>query len=340
VGWRSDARYDADLVTTSDGPRGDTEPVAIPENLRSDRTRTALGIIVITVVIAAAGVAIYSKRRSFADALHSVGIWPMLASLLVGMLSVSLTFPPWLVVLRSLGVEMPWGAGARVFFTSQLGKYLPGSVWPALIQMEAGRARGASRRTMLAANLITLVLSCAACLMLACVLLPLSGAHRLAGYWWLLAGLPFLVASLHPRAVPWLLDRAFGLIRRPPLALRLHVRDTVRASAWALVSIVVLGLHVAILALAIGGGGFSTVLLCIGGMGLAVAAGVLFVPAPAGAGVRDVVLTLVLTSRLDSGQALAVVVASRVILIVVDLVLAGFAALMRRKSYADVGGSG
>jgi len=333
----SDARYDATLVTTSDGPRDDAEPAIPPENLRSNRTRARLGIVVFVVVVAAAGLAIYSKRHSFADALHSIGIWPMLASLLVGLVSVSLTFPPWLVVLRGLGVDMPWGVGARVFFTSQLGKYLPGSVWPVLIQMAAGRARGASRRTMLAANLITIVLSCTACLTLACVLLPLSGARALAGYWWLLAGLPFLVASLHPRAVPWLLDRAFGLIGRPPLAQRLHVRDTVRASGWALVSFVVLGLHVAILALAIDGGGFSMVLLCIGGMGLAVAAGVLFVPAPAGAGVRDVVLTLVLTSRLDSGQALAVVVASRVILIVADVMLAGLAALARGTAYADTG---
>ncbi|MDT4910769.1 MAG: glycosyltransferase 2 family protein, partial [Pseudonocardiales bacterium] len=100
---------------------------------------------------------------------------------------------------------------------------------------------------------------------------------------------------------------------------------------WALVSFVVLGLHVAILALAIGGGGFSTVLLCVGGMGLAVAAGVLFVPAPAGAGVRDVLLTLVLAARLDSGQALAVVVASRVILIAADVLLAGLAALTGRR---------
>jgi uncharacterized membrane protein YbhN (UPF0104 family) len=331
----SDARYDASLVTNSDGPRDDTEVVTAAENLRTDRTRATLGIAVIVVVVAAAGLAIYSKRHSFADALHSVGIGPMLASLIFGVLSVSLTFPLWLVVLRGLGVDLPWAAGARVFFTSQLGKYLPGSVWPVLIQMEAGRARGASRRTMLAANLITIALCCTACLSLACVLLPLSGARALAGYWWLLVGLPFLVASLHPRAVPWLLDRAFALIGRPPLGQRLHVRDTVRASAWALVSFVTLGLHVAVLALAIGGGGLSMVLLCVGGMGLAVAAGVLFIPAPAGAGVRDVVLTLVLTSKLDSGQALAVVVASRVILIVADLLLAGLAALMPRTSYAD-----
>jgi glycosyltransferase 2 family protein len=128
------------------------------------------------------------------------------------------------------------------------------------------------------------------------------------------------------------LDLAFALFRREPLGQRLHVRGTARASAWSLASFAAQGLHVAILALAIGGGGFSTVLLCTGGMALAVSAGVLFILAPAGAGVRDLLLALVLGAVLTSGESLAVVVASRVILIVADLALAAAAASTRRPA--------
>lgn len=287
------------------------------------------------VVFVAAGLAIYHQRNAFADALDRVGVWPIVWSFLVGSIGIGLTYPVWREVLRGLDVDMPWGLGGQVFFTSQLGKYLPGSVWPVLIQMEAGRARGASRRTMLAANLITIVLSCAVGLVLACVLLPFSDSHALKRYWWLLLALPLLIALLHPRAVPKVLDLAFSLLRRPPLDQRLRVRDSLRASAWSLASFVVLGLHVAILGVAIGGGA-STVLLSIGGMALAVCAGVLFIPAPAGAGVRDVVLALVLSATLTTGQALAVVVASRAILIVVDLALAGLAAAARRHARSPV----
>jgi hypothetical protein len=290
---------------------------------------------VFVVVFVAAGLAIYHQRNSFADALDRVGVWPIVWSFLVGLIGIGLTYPVWREVLRGLDVDMPWGLGAQVFFTSQLGKYLPGSVWPVLIQMEAGRARGASRRTMLAANLIAIVLSCAIGLGLACVLLPFSDSHALKRYWWLLLALPLLIALLHPRAVPKVLDFAFSLLRRPPLDQRLRVRDSLRASAWSLASFVVVGLHVAILGVAIGGGA-STVLLSIGGMALAVCAGVLFIPAPAGAGVRDVVLTLVLSATLTTGQALAVVVASRAILIVVDLALAGLAAAARRHARSPV----
>jgi glycosyltransferase 2 family protein len=328
----SGSRYDAYLVTDADGRSGahDTEPAPdAPDAPRPDRRRAVLGGIVFLLVFAAAGFAIYHQRHSFADALDRVGVWPMVWSFVVGVISIGLTYPVWRGVLLGLDVDMPWGIGAQVFFTSQLGKYLPGSVWPVLIQMEAGRARGAPRRTMLAANLITIVLSCAVGLTLAAVLLPFSDSHALSRYWWLLLALPFLIALLHPRAVPLVLDRAFALLRRAPLGQRLRVRDSLRASAWSLASFVALGLHVGILAAAIGGGS-STVLLSIGGMSLAVCAGVLFLPAPAGAGVRDVVLTLVLTATLSAGQALAVVVASRALLIAADLGLAAAAAGVRR----------
>ena len=78
-------------------------------------------------------------------------------------------------------------------------------------------------------------------------------------------------------------------------------------------------------------GGLSDYLLSIGAMALAVPLGVLFVPAPAGAGIRDVVLVLVLTEVLPSGKALAVVVASRIILIACDLLLAGAVVAVRPR---------
>lgn len=286
----------------------------------------------VLVVLAGAAIAIYRERHEFLDSLQRMGAWTILGSVVFGLLGVGTTFPIWREVLAGLGVPMPWGAGARVFFTSQLGKYLPGSVWPVVIQMEAGRARGASRRTMLVANLATILISCCVGLVLACVLLPLHNGHALAQYWWALVALPLLLAVLHPRAMPAVLDWLCGLLRRPPLGERLTVRSEVRASGWSLLSWAALGVHLDILSAGVGHSGLSTLILCTGGMALAFSLGVLFIPAPAGAGIRDVVLTLTLTASLTSGQALAVVVASRVILIACDLTLASLAALARRRT--------
>jgi glycosyltransferase 2 family protein len=307
---------------------------------RAERLRAVGGIVVIVAVVTAAGVVIYGDRHSFVATLQREGDWAVLASFACGLIGVAATFPVWREVLGGLGVRMPWGAGARVFFTSQLGKYLPGSVWPVVLQMEAGRARGANRRTMLAANLITIVMSVCVGLIVACLLLPLYDPGALTRYWWTLIALPFLLALLHPRALPAILDRFFGLLHRPPLGEQLDVRSGLRASGWSLVSWIGLGGQVVFLCLGLGRGGWSVLLLCTGGMALAVSLGVLFIPAPAGAGVRDVVLALVLGTILTSGQALAVVVASRVILVACDVSLAAVVAIARHRPGAAFSGAG
>lgn len=293
--------------------------------------RTAVALCFVALVVAAAAFAVYRERDAFADALRRIGAWPMAASLLIATVAVGLTFPTWRAVLAGLGVPLPWAFGARLYYTSQLGKYLPGAVWPVVAQMEAGRSRGASRRTMLSGNLLTIVLSCCIGLLVACVALPAWSPHALTHYWWVMLALPLLVTLLHPRALPTLLDKAFALLRRAPLNEQLPLRYTTRAAGWAVASWIGLGLHLYVLSAALGHGGVSAFALCTGGMALAVSAGVLFIPAPAGAGLREVVLVLVLGSIMTPGEALAVVVASRALLIAADLLLAAAAAAARSR---------
>ena len=200
-----------------------------PLQAQPERWRALAGAAVIVAVVAAAGLAIYRDRHSFAATLQREGDWSVAASFLCGLIGVAATFPIWREVLRGLGVKMPWVGGARVFFTSQLGKYLPGSVWPVVLQMEAGRARGANRRTMIAANLITIVMSVCVGLIVACLVLPLYDPGALHRYWWALIALPFLLALLHPRALPAVLDRVFSVFHRPPLGEHLDVRSGLRA---------------------------------------------------------------------------------------------------------------
>jgi hypothetical protein len=301
---------------------------------RVSRRRASAGFAVALVVVAAAGYAIYRQRETFVSTLKDVGIATALESYALGLCGMGATFLLWRAVLGGLDVRIPFRTGARVFFTSQLGKYVPGSVWPVLMQMEAGRSNGAGRRTMLGGNIIATVLNCAVGLMVACLLLPLYDLHVLDQYWWVMVGLPVLLLLLHPRALPALMDRAFALLHRPRLNQQLDLRSEGVASVWSLASWVALGGQLGLLALAVSHTGVSTLLLCTGGMALAVPLGVLFLPAPAGAGVRDVILVLVLRVVVDPAQALALVVASRVILIFCDVTLAAVAALVGRMGSA------
>jgi uncharacterized membrane protein YbhN (UPF0104 family) len=292
-----------------------------------NRKRAVIAALFLTAVLAGTAVAVFEERRTFTAAISRMGPLPVATSLAFGLLAVGSGLPVWHEVLGGLGAPIPWPDSARVLFVSQLGKYLPGSVWPLLMQMEAGRARGFSRRTMIAANLITIALSCCVGIAIACLLLPFYDSAALAKYWWALLALPFFLALLHPRALPGLLDRIFAIFGRPPLGERLDPRAELRACGWSLGGWFAYGAQLSVLAWAVGASGASTFLLCTGAAALAIPAGVLFLPAPAGAGVREVVLALVLSTALNSGEALAVVLASRAILIFCDLGCAAIAVL-------------
>jgi len=298
-----------------------------------------LGRIAPYVFIALAGAAaVYAVGRNRAELAVVLGqLQPLavVASLLFGMLGTGASFLLWRQLLIGLGVDPPRSGSFRVFFVGQLGKYLPGSVWPVVAQMEFGKKTGIGRRTMLAANALTLALGLAVGLIVGAALLPLTSTSALRTFGWFFLFLPLLLALLHPRTIPGLLDWLFTRIGRPPLGQRLTWSAMWRAAAWALLSWVMLGLHLYALTSGLGVTGPRVLAATIGGFALAASAGILFVPAPAGAGIRDVVLIATLGVSMTGAQALGVGLASRVLLIVVDLLMTALAVLGSRLWRSD-----
>lgn len=304
---------------------------------RTSRTRELLGVGLLALVLVAVAVVVSRNWQAFVDSIHKVGVGGFALSLAAALVGVLGTYLQWRSVLIGLDVRFGVLEGARVFFVSQLGKYLPGSVWPVVMQMQAGRSRGANRKTMLAANVITVLISVIVGVVIAGLFLPLSSPAALHRFWWALASLPLLLVLAHPRSLPFLLDRLLKAVGRAPLGVQMTPAATITAVGWSTLSWVALGTHLAVLAAAIGTPSLGLLTLCIGGMGLAVSAGVLFLPAPAGAGMREIVLGFVLVAALTSGQVVAVVIASRVIILLADLLMAGLVSLRSpRRSPAVV----
>ena len=93
--------------------------------------------------------------------------------------------------------------------------------------------------------------------------------------------------------------------------------------AWAFVSWVFFGLQIWLLATRLGAPEGKTALLAIGGFAFAWSVGFLVVFAPAGAGVREVLLVAALGPVLGTGAATAVALVSRVLMTAGDLLTAG-----------------
>jgi glycosyltransferase 2 family protein len=236
------------------------------------------------------------------------------------------------VLLGALGSPLPARVAAQILFVGQLGKYLPGSVWPVLAQMELGTAHQVPRRRSASASVLTMLLSLVTGILVGLVMLPFSKSAT--HYRWVFLVAPVILAGLYPKVLNRILDWLLRLARRPALEQPLTGRAVATALAWGVTGWVFYGLQVWLLAKRLGLSGWSGVLLAIGGFAFAWCAGFLVVFAPAGAGIRELVLIGLLGPVIGVAGATAVALVSRVLMTAGDLLSAGVAAWFARRPAA------
>jgi hypothetical protein len=279
----------------------------------------------LALTLAAGGYAVARQWTRVRAGFEDLGPLPLAGALLPALGSVTAMMLAWRGLLASLGSPLGLRAAARMFFTSQLGKYLPGSVWPVVAQMQLGRAHRIPRARSAAAAALAMLVSLVTALLLAAATLPAAGGAKAAGYRWAFAVVPILVAGLHPRVANPVLRAVFRLTRRPEIEPL-----TAATIGWtalrSLVGWLLAGLHIWILAVALGAPPLRAFLLAAGGYAFAWSVGFVIVFAPAGAGVRELILVAALQPVLDPGKATVVALASRLVTIVADLVAAAVTA--------------
>jgi uncharacterized membrane protein YbhN (UPF0104 family) len=134
-----------------------------------------------------------------------------------------------------------------------------------------------------------------------------------------------------------LLALGMRLARRPPLPAPLSARGILRAAGWALVSWLAYGAHVWVLAGQFGAGGLPLVAWATGAFAAAWCAGFLLVVVPAGAGVREAALVVLLGGVLTRPQATVVAVVSRLLFVLGDLAWAATAVVVQGHPRARTG---
>jgi glycosyltransferase 2 family protein len=242
----------------------------------------------------------------------------------------------WRALLIDLGQQVPVIGAVRVFFVGQLGKYLPGSVWPVVAQMELGKAHGLSKRPVGTVALIVMVLNVATGLLAAVVLLPFTSPHALRQYGWAIAFLPVGLALLHPRILNPVIAKAFKLARREPLEQPLTLRGIAVATGWTMLMWASYGAQIWALADGLHATGAKSLpLLATGAFALAWTAGFVAIIFPAGAGIREGVLIFAMSTVLHRTELVALAAVSRLLMTGGDLVWGAVGGLTRPRRNTD-----
>lgn len=274
----------------------------------------------LALALGLAAVALVRDREAVADAIGRMGAGSIAASAASGVVYVVLTMLAWRAVLLDLGSSLPLGAAARLFFVSQLGKYVPGGIWNILAAAELGAEHRIPRRRSLTAMMVTILVSIVTGMAIATLAVALAPPDVTEQFGWAVLLFPAAAVLLVPTVLNKVLTRLLRLARRPPLEHPITARGTLSAVGWSLLAWCVAGLHVWILGVAVGlEPTLAAFALVCGGYALAWIVGFLVVVVPAGIGAREAVLLAALLGQLDRGGVLTVVLMSRVLLTAVDV---------------------
>jgi uncharacterized membrane protein YbhN (UPF0104 family) len=275
--------------------------------------RWALAALAVALLV----VALVRQGPAVVKALRNLDAWSVTAVAAAVLVALVMNMLSWHALLAGMGSRLPIPAAARLYFLAQLGKYLPGSVWPLLAQIELGREHRMPAARSAAAAGLNLVLNLTTGILLGLVGLALSGSGGLEGYRWVLL--------LHPAVLNRCTAIALRLLRRPVVQTRVTAPALLQAIAWSAAMWIALGLSTAALAHGVGAQGGRLLLLSTGAYAVAWVIGFVVVFAPAGAGPRELVLVVLLAPVLPQPAALAVALVSRALGIMGDLFVAAVA---------------
>jgi hypothetical protein len=283
------------------------------------------------LLLVALGVfAVVDDWSEFRTGLDRLGVMASFEALVCILIGLWLNFEVWRGLMAAAGSKLPFAAGCRIYFIGQLGKYMPGSVWPVLTQMEIGRAYKVPRQRSATIVMLSMMVGLTSGLLATVVGLPFMAGDKTREYWWVLLFIPVMLVCLHPKVLNPVIERGLRLIRRPPPEAPLSGRTIARAVAVNLAAWFFNGLQIWVLLNRLGAHGGHTLLTAIGAYALAWTVGFVIVFLPAGSVIREVILVATLSPLLVGGHdpAYAIALVSRLVTILGDLVGAGVAGLL------------
>ncbi|MFI7674802.1 lysylphosphatidylglycerol synthase domain-containing protein [Actinophytocola sp. NPDC049390] len=292
-----------------------TEPAAPKPSRRAD-------LLALVFVVVAVGVAVWALRDDFpsmVDALGRISWWRPIVAFAGIVLGLLATAEVWKHCLAALGSPVSSRAAREIFFPAQVGKYLPGSVWPFLAQMKFARERGVPGGMALLAGSVFLVVHTVTSVLVGALLL-VSQPALVNRFGWAGLCVPLALVVLHPKLINFLARKLAKRSGTEPPVLKWG--GLVRPLLWMLPAWAGYGVAGYVLADPFTDSVWQLAVVCTGAFALGWLVGLLVFLAPAGVGAREAVLILALTPMLGAPAAATVSLLLRVGHTLADLVLA------------------
>ncbi|MER7281416.1 lysylphosphatidylglycerol synthase transmembrane domain-containing protein [Dactylosporangium sp. NPDC000244] len=316
---------------------GTQAPAAPAKPARPWRARVILVVrILAALAIAYFIVATTVQQWSSVSATFRSLSWPSLAaSLAAAVACLWATMMAWRSMVGSLDHPLRIRDAAPIQLIGALGKYLPGTVWAYVVQMELGRRVGVSRAKVFIGSAVVTGLGVTVGLVLTApgFGVAFDGAdatkHQTfaaVAVWCAVILLPFGLVCCYPPLLTYLVGRAMRILRRPALDRPITWRAVLVSSAWCAVGYLAAGVHIWFLVRAHLPGVHGLV-GSVFAMALAMSISTFVIVAPSGLGAREFLMAIALAGLgVPWPTAWALTLVSRLLFTLADVAAAGVSA--------------
>lgn len=234
------------------------------------------------------------------------------------------------LLLQPLGCSPSWAAVFSIAWIARAGKYLPGKVAPAVGTVLMLRREGVP---VVAATSVTLLYQVLTLIIVMLTAIPLTlwppvrDALPASGLWFFLL-IPVCFASLHPKVLFPAANFLLGRLGMPTLNASHRMRDYIFPLVVMGIGQLMAGVTLWLILQSVAPVPVRWLPVCIGGIAVAGGAGMLAPFAPAGLGVREGILLVILDRIVDPSHAAVAVLLSRLLQTLVEVVMAAVGAAM------------
>lgn len=247
---------------------------------------------------------------------------PRLVVSLAGLFGVLASMVPiWRLILGLMGHRLPMGTAWRIWFVSNLGKYVPGKIWQVTGMVLMCERAGVPKRVTAVSVVLAQALSTLSGLGIFGAYILVAGGQ--IGHMWGYSAGGLAVAGilvLHPRVLEWAINLALRAARREPIRVGFTFWQLLKITGLYLLSWCGYGLALYLFMTSLAPLPPSLVWVIIPIHAAAYTAGLLVLLVPGGIGVRESILALFLGFHLPQAVAISSAWLSRIWFTVGELV--------------------
>ncbi len=284
--------------------------------------RRIIGIAIVVLIFYFIGRVIYKEWDNISGYDWSPHLSWLMLSILVLFFIYLMSACGWTLVLRMIGGKIGWTKGASIFLLSIFGRYIPGGVWSALGRIYLCRLEGIpDSRSSMSVLLEQAYPIVSAGIVFAISLLFWQDTASAARMFPAIILIPIFIIFLHPRPFLAIANPILSRFGKGPVDISLHYSNVLILAGYYCLYWIITGIAFYFFIRAFYPLELYYIPILSGIYAISFTVGYLAFFTPAGLGVREGSLTLLLSLFMPMPVAIGVALLSRLWLIGIELII-------------------